>query len=245
MSKGSMGIVMALYMSSVYLLSLPGGWIADRFIGQRKAVMWGGFGIMIGSTLLALPFSWGFYPGLALNAIGTGLLKPNVSTLVGQLYKDGDIRRDAGFTIYYMGINIGAGLAPLIGMFVAQSQGFRDMIEGWGLDPNLCWKFAFAVPAIGMAAGLLQYRAGWKALGETGLHPTVPSDPKRAQRDRQVLGGLIGGLFGIIALGVGLDAAGVVSLDKEVISNIFGVGLALAAIGLFTGYYLMVLPEER
>jgi POT family proton-dependent oligopeptide transporter len=245
MSRESMGIVMALYMSSVYLLSLPGGWIADRFIGQRKAVMWGGLGIMIGSTLLALPVDSAFYPGLALVAIGTGLLKPNVSTLVGQLYAPGDIRRDAGFTIYYMGINIGAGLAPLIGMFVAQNDGFRAMIEGWGLDPNLCWKFAFAMPAIGMLFGLIQYRAGWKALGETGLHPNIPSDPKRAQRDRQVLGGLIGGLLGIIVLGFGLDAAGVIQLDKEVISNIFGVGLAIAAIGLFVGYYKMVKPEER
>src|SRR5512138_745661 len=110
MSDEAMGLVMALYMSSVYLLSLPGGWIADRFIGQRRAVMIGGFGIMAGSFLLALPIDALFFPGLAINAIGTGLLKPNVSTLVGQLYKEGDIRRDSGFTIYYMGINIGASL---------------------------------------------------------------------------------------------------------------------------------------
>src|SRR5258706_15831325 len=86
MSRPAAGLVMALYMSSVYLLSLPGGWIADRFLGQRKAVMFGGFGIMAGSALLAGPDAF-FYPGLVMNALGTGLLKPNISTLVGQLYK--------------------------------------------------------------------------------------------------------------------------------------------------------------
>ncbi len=245
MSKGSAGLVMALYMSSVYLLSLPGGWIADRFIGQRKAVMWGGLAIMAGSALLALPTYATFYPGLAINAIGTGLLKPNISTLVGQLYKEGDTRRDAGFTIYYMGINIGAGFAPLIGMFIAQSDGFRDLIEGWGLDPNLCWKFAFAAPAVGMALGLMQYKAGWKSLGDTGMKPTIPSDPKRAARDVTVLKGILGGMVGIIALGILLDQTGIIPMDKELVGNIFGVGLALAAIGLFVGYYKLVMPEER
>src|SRR5258706_4548167 len=102
MKAGSAGLVMALYMSSVYLLSLPGGWIADRFLGQRRAVTFGGIGIMLGNVCLALPAAEAFYPGLALIALGTGLLKPNISTIVGQLYKPNDIRRDAGYTIYYM-----------------------------------------------------------------------------------------------------------------------------------------------
>src|SRR2546428_6840833 len=87
MSDVDAGLVMGLYTSAVYLLSLPGGWIADRFLGQRRAVTFGGIGIMLANVLLALPVDELFYPGLALAAIGTGLLKPNVSTIVGQLYQ--------------------------------------------------------------------------------------------------------------------------------------------------------------
>src|ERR1044072_8639630 len=86
MTVTSAGLVMALFLSSVYLLSLPGGWIADRFVGQRAAVMIGGVGIAAGNAMLALPADSLFYPGLTLIALGTGLLKPNVSTIVGQLY---------------------------------------------------------------------------------------------------------------------------------------------------------------
>ncbi len=243
MSAGAMGVVMSLYLSSVYLLSLPGGWIADRFMGQRKAVMFGGIGIAIGNFLLALPIDAAFYPGLAVIAIGTGFLKPNISTLVGQLYRPDDIRRDAGFTIYYMGINIGAGIAPFVGMFIAQSDGFRAFLESNSIDPGLCWKFAFAVPALGMVFGLVQYWLGSKALGETGLKPTIPADPKRAARDVFVLKGIGAGIIGLIAIFVGLDQA--VGLSGDVLANIFGVGLALAAVGLFVGYYTMVQPDER
>ena len=238
MSAGSAGLVMALYMSSVYLLSLPGGWIADRFLGQRKAVTVGGIGIMLGNVCLALPAQEAFYPGLALIAVGTGLLKPNISTIVGQLYKPEDIRRDAGYTIYYMGINIGAFFAPFVAMFIAQSDSFRGVLAENGIDPNMCWKVGFAVPALGMLFGLIQYLIGYKKMGDAGLHPTIPEDPKRASRDRVVLAAVVGGLAGLISLGIGLDKAGLVSLDKETIGNIFGIGLLLAAVGLFVGLYL-------
>ncbi len=237
MSDGSAGLVMALYMSSVYLLSLPGGWVADRFLGQRKAVIYGGIGILLGNTCLALPTDAAFYPGLAINALGTGLLKPNISTIVGQLYKPDDLRRDAGFTIYYMGINIGAFFAPFIGWFMAESKGFRTLLADNGIDPNMAWKFAFAMPALGMLFGLVQYVIGYKKMGEAGLHPTIPEDPKRAARDRVVLGVIVGGLAGIIGLGAGLDAAGVVSFSEETIGNAFGVGLLIAAVALFVGLF--------
>jgi len=237
MSAGSAGLIMALYLSSVYLLSLPGGWIADRFLGQRRAVTFGGIGITLGNVCLALPSESAFLPGLALIAIGTGLLKPNVSTIVGQLYKPDDARRDAGYTLYYMGINIGAGAAPLVGTLIAQSDSFRNMLANHGIDPNMCWKIAFAVPAVGMAAGLIQYWLGYNKMGDAGLHPTIPEDPKEAARDRTLLGIVVGGLFGVVGLGYGLDAAGVVSLDKETIGNIFGVGLLFAAVGIFVGFY--------
>src|SRR5262245_16766050 len=116
MSDGATGLVMALYLSSVYLLSLPGGWIADRFIGQRKAVTLGGVCIIIGNVMLALPIDALFYPGLASIAVGTGFLKTSASTIVGMLYSPDDVRRDSGYTLYYMGINLGAFLAPLVGI---------------------------------------------------------------------------------------------------------------------------------
>jgi proton-dependent oligopeptide transporter, POT family len=99
MSDGATATVMALYLSSVYLLSLPGGWIADRFLGQRKSVTIGGIGITLGNAMLATSDAL-FYPGLVVICLGTGFLKPNISTIVGQLYKPDDIRRDAGFTVY-------------------------------------------------------------------------------------------------------------------------------------------------
>src|ERR1700733_8318396 len=226
MSDGATATVMALYLSSVYLLSLPGGWIADRFLGQRKSVTIGGIGITLGNAMLALPSDAMFYPGLVMIALGTGFLKPNISTIVGQLYKPDDIRRDAGFTVYYMGINIGAGAAPLIGMFVAQSEGFRHFLQGHGIDPNICWKVAFALVALGMAFGVVQYVLGYKKLGEAGLHPTIPTDPKRAARDRSVLVAIVVGLVGLVGLAVAINAF-VVPLSKGVLSVAFGIGLAI------------------
>lgn len=236
MSKGEAGLIMALYMSSVYLLSLPGGWIADRWMGQRKAVTVGGIGIAVGNGMLALPIDAAFIPGLAMIALGTGFLKPNISTIVGQLYKPDDVRRDAGFTIYYMGINIGAGVSPFIGMLIAQSPSFRGMLADNGIDPNLCWNIAFAIPAIGMVAGLVQYLVGWKALGEAGLNPTVPTDAKKAAADVTKLQMLAGGLVLLIGGGMVVHYA-ITPLSKELLGDVFGVGLALAAIFVFVGFY--------
>jgi len=235
MSPGAMGIVMALYLSSVYLLSLPGGWIADRFLGQRRAVTLGGIGIMLGNAMLAMPVDALFYPALVVIAVGTGFLKPNISTIVGQLYKPDDIRRDAGFTVYYMGINIGAGAAPLVGMLIAQSHGFRSFLEGHGIDPNMCWKVGFALPAIGMALGIVQYLLGQRKLGDAGLNPTIPSEPAKAARDRKVLIGIGIGLAVLVALVAVLDKT--VGLDGDTLADVFGVGLLIAAVVLFIGYF--------
>ncbi len=234
MSDASAGVVMALYTSSVYLLSLPGGWIADRFLGQRRAVVIGGIGIAIGNLMLALPIDAMFYPGLGMLALGTGMLKPNISTLVGQLYSIHDPRRDAGYTIYYMGINIGAWFGPIACGFLAQSETFRGWLEGAGIDPTLCWHFMFGAAALGMVAGIVQYLAGWKRLGDAGLHPTIPDDPKEAARDRTVLGGIIGALVAIVGLFIVLDLMGI-SISKDTIGNIFGVGLLVGAVALFYG----------
>ncbi len=244
MSIGAAGGIVGLWASSVYLLSLPGGWIADRFLGQRRAVTWGGIGIAIGAVLLALPYNGLFYPGLVVNAIGTGLLKPNISTIVGQLYKPDDIRRDAGFTIYYMGINIGALIAPFLCGYLAESESFRAFLHGHGIDPNLCWKFAFAAPAVGMIAGVIQYVTG-KRLGEAGMHPTIPTDAKVAARDRTILTVILGGLGLLIVGGVVVALTGVIDIDEDDIELVFGIGLTIAAVGLFVGLFKNARDEKE
>ena len=236
MSDGTASIVIGLYLSSVYLVSLPGGWIADRFLGQRKSVTIGGIGITIGNAMLAMPFDALFYPALVMIAIGTGFLKPNVSTMVGQLYKPDDIRRDAGYSIYYMGINIGALVAPFIGTFIVQSTGFQHFLAAHGLSPTLCWKFGFGVVAAGMAAGVVQYLVGYHSIGEAGLHPTKPSDPRRAARDRVVLVGIVVGLAAIVGGGFAYDKY-VSPISGGSISLAFGIGLGLASIAIFIGFY--------
>src|SRR5687767_3813585 len=107
-------IIYGTYTGSVYFTAIPGGWIADRLLGQRKAVLVGGIIIALGHYCLLVPGLATFYLGLTLIALGTGLLKPNVSVIVGQLYSAEDTRRDAGFSVFYMGINLGAFIAPLI-----------------------------------------------------------------------------------------------------------------------------------
>jgi POT family proton-dependent oligopeptide transporter len=168
------GPIYALYTAMVYLLALPGGWFADRIVGQQKAVLYGGIIIMSGHIALAMEGIPFFLLGLFLVIIGTGLLKPNISTIVGQLYSAEDRRRDAGFSIYYMGINIGGALAPLVCGFLAQDPRFRTMLEGWGMDPSRAWHWGFGAAAVGMFFGIVQYLLGAKNLRGAG---SVPGDP--------------------------------------------------------------------
>ncbi len=142
------------YTMAVYLLALPGGYVGDRFLLPRHAVLLGGLLMAAGQFLLtvhAMPF---FYGGLTLIAIGTGLLKPNVSTMVGSLYPPGDPRRDSGFSIFYMGINVGALLAPLVCGWLAESAAFRTFLSGIGVDPIRSWHWGFGAAGIGMLIGL-------------------------------------------------------------------------------------------
>src|SRR5688572_2050471 len=117
------GAIYGLYTGAVYLGCVPGGWIADRLIGQRSAVLWGGVFIMLGNFTLALPSTPSvFYLGLVIIVIGVGLLKPNISAVVGALYEgQPGARRDAGFSIFYMGINLGAMVAPFIAGTVGET----------------------------------------------------------------------------------------------------------------------------
>ncbi len=145
--------IYGLYTFFVYVLSLPGGWIADNLWGQRKAVFVGGCIIAAGHFSMAVPTTTFFFIGLALIVIGTGLLKPNVSTMVGDLYPEGGARRDAGFSIFYMGINFGAILGPLLCGLLG---------EGYN------WHYGFTLAGFGMVLGLISYKIGGKYLGTAG-----------------------------------------------------------------------------
>lgn len=158
--RGGMGLsdevataIYGLYTAGVYLAALPGGWVADRLLGARRAVFLGGSIIAAGHFTLAIPSKTSFFAGLVLIVIGTGLLKPNISVLVGELYPEGGARRDAGFTIFYMGINIGAALGPL-----ACST----------LGEKVNWHLGFGTAAVGMVFGLVVFSLTGKWLGEAG-----------------------------------------------------------------------------
>lgn len=160
------------YTMAVYMLAIPGGYIADTVLGARSAVVIGGGVIALGHFTLAVPALSTFYLGLLLIALGTGLFKPTVSGMVGALYASGDERRDAGFSIYYMGINIGAFLAPLVTGFLAQSATFKGWLEAAGLDPDKSWHWGFAAAGIGMTAALVIFARQAGRLGHAGARPT-------------------------------------------------------------------------
>ena len=160
------------YTMLVYVASIPGGWIADRLIGQKKSVLIGGLTLCLGHSILAIEQMWAFYSGLGLIIAGVGLLKPNISTMVGGLYKQGDIRRDKGFTIFYIGINIGAFLSSLIVGYVGEVHG---------------WHYGFGLAGIGMLLGQIVYMAGQKHLTHVGNLLTKTEDPEEKEKYNQPL----------------------------------------------------------
>ena len=162
MDTASAGAIYGLYTSMVYMTTLPGGWIADRLVGPRRAVLYGGILIACGHFSMAFPAITTFYLGLVLIVVGTGLLKGNVSVIVGRLYAPADERRDAGYSIFYMGINIGAGIAPLVCGYLGQ---------------RVDWHAGFAAAGVGMVLGLIQYVLGEKYLGTAGLYPADAGSP--------------------------------------------------------------------
>jgi len=159
------------YTMLVYVASIPGGWIADKFLGQKKTVMLGGLLLCFGHGILAIPQNWAFFTGLLLIILGVGGLKPNISTMVGGLYKEGDIRRDSGFTIFYIGINIGAFLASITVGLVAYYYG---------------WHYGFGLAGIGMVLGQLVFIWGQKFLKGVGEFTggSQASDEERAAAKR-------------------------------------------------------------
>ncbi len=237
--KGGLGFsadkasaVVGIYTTMVYLLTVPGGWVADRIIGQRRAVLYGGILIAAGNFCLTTPNLTVFYAGLGLMMIGTGLLKANVSTLVGGLYAPGDKRRDSGFSIFYMGINTGAFFSPIFGGIVAAK---------WG------WRWGFLTSAIGMSLGLTQYVLTGKHLGATGRQPVSTGDPDRDRRQKRT--GAILGLSGAALIGIMavLSFTGVIQVTAQETRDWLGWGLALITIVVFCGmiFNKKWSPEER
>ncbi len=213
------GAIYGLYTAMAFLLCLPGGWLADRITGQRRAVLYGGILISVGEFCLMTPSDTVFYIGLVLLMAGTGLLKANVSTMVGQLYQPGDHRRDAGFSIFYMGINLGALLAPLV--------------CGW-VGERISWRLGFGAAGLGMIVGVVQYVFGAKRLGSAGLHPAPAASPAAGRREKR--NALIGAVAGLVVIGIlgALAAAGVVEFTAELISNALGVALVVISVAVFS-----------
>ena len=149
------------YTMLVYVASIPGGIIADKLLGQKRSVMVGGFLLVAGHGILSIEQPWAFYTGLTLIVAGVGMLKPNISTMVGGLYPPGDERRDKGFSIFYIGINVGAAAASIIVGLVAEAYG---------------WHYGFGLAAIGMLLGQLVYMIGQKHLEGVGEKPLQLTD---------------------------------------------------------------------
>jgi POT family proton-dependent oligopeptide transporter len=164
-------LIYGTYTMSVYMMSIPGGSIADSLLGARNSVLVGGIVIACGHFSMAFPSETTFFFGLLLVVLGTGLLKPNISAMVGGLYAPGDERRDAGFSIFYMGINVGAFTAPLVTGFLAKHSVFKAWLGNHGFDPNHSWHWGFAAAGVGMVLGLIVFVTFGNALKQVAPPP--------------------------------------------------------------------------
>ena len=217
-----------LYTAAVYMVMLPGGWIADRLLGAQKTVWYGGITIMCGHFILAIPSFYTFFIGLLFVIIGTGLLKPNISAIVGELYLPNDPRRDAGFTIFYMGINLGGALGPLICSALGESETFG-------------WHYGFAAAGIGMLFGLAQFYISAQRLGEAGLKPSLnPDDPEDRKKIRTGWRFVLAGM-GIVLIVTGLLLGQMISIDPQVLAE--NATFLIAAIAAAYFFYLFVFGE--
>jgi POT family proton-dependent oligopeptide transporter len=218
--------IVGIYAASVYLASLPGGWVADRILGLRRSILVGATLISAGHISIGLSaFAHGrvpFFLGLVLIVLGTGLLKPNISAIVGDLYPEGGARRDAGFSIFYMGINTGAFAGQLVTGFLGESVG---------------WHWGFGAAGVGMLIGLVTFAVRAKpTLGNLGLEPSRDPDPvvqkARLSRDKLILA--IG--VGILAVVFGLAATGVMPVNPQVVAS----NMTFVLVGLAVAYFAFV-----
>lgn len=198
MDAGTAASVSAAYGTMVYLVSVAGGWLADRMLGSYRAVLLGGILIACGHYAMAVPTDAFTWIGLGLISAGTGLLKPNVASMVGKLYRTDDERRDAGFALYYMGINIGAFLGPLI--------------TGW-LGDHQGWHWGFSAAAIGMTLGLIQYVVGRRHLAGR-KHSAEYALPAESMRRAVVM--IVVGVVVVAAVATLLTLVGWLTMDRFV-----------------------------
>ena len=225
--RGGMGLneaegaaIYGIYTASVYLLSLPGGWIADNLLGQRKSILIGGIIIMLGHIILAFPAGSGlFYTGLCVVAMGTGMLKPNISSVVGELYPEGGARKDAAFSIFYMGINTGSLLGISVVGYLGQKVG---------------WHYGFGAAAVAMALGIVTFQLfGQRYLGEHGkfvARPATATNGQASTGNRSLLL-FVGGVVGLLAI---LQVTHVLDLTTaQGLAQGMGAIISLIALGYF------------
>ena len=210
----SASAIYGIYSACVYLVALLGGWLADRHIGQQKAILYGGMIIMLGHFLLAFTNLQTFYLGLIFVVLGTGLLKPNISAIVGGLYENDLNKKESGFTIFYMAINIGS----VLGFFIC----------GY-LGENVGWHYGFGAAGIGMAFGLIQFILTKSNLGSIGLKPSIELNNEAKKKELRIFNSFMLIFFLIIFLGL----FGYVSFDPIPIANILTLVILLIAIMYF------------
>jgi len=229
MDAATAGAIYGLYTGAVYCFSVPGGWIADRLIGQRNAVLWGGVIISAGNFVLAIPSTAVvFYLGLAIIVVGVGLLKPNVSTIVGALYEgQPGARRDAAFSIFYMGINLGAFVAPLLAGTIG---------EAWN------WRGGFFTAGAAMALGVVWFKSTEHWLGAAGHKPQV--DVRERKRGWTLVSA---GAAILVVVGL-LMYAGMIPVTVTALAKGFGTAMIALAV-FFFGYVLffakITTPERK
>lgn len=226
--RGEASAIVGIYAAFVYLASLPGGWIADKWLGLRKAVLYGGSLISLGHLTIGVSsFTHNklpFFLGLIFIVLGTGLLKPNISAMVGDLYPEGGARKDAGFSIFYMGINLGAFIGQLITGFLGEKIG---------------WHWGFTAAGVAMILGLVQF---WiqssKTLGDIGSEPTRHPDPTiQAKQESQVK--IFTGIgIAILAIVIVLVATGVIVINAEIVGTYLA--YVLVSIGFLYFAYLFI-----
>ena len=227
-SNASASAIYGIYAAAVYLATLPGGWIGDNILGQQKTILYGGIVIMFGHLFLAIPNMNFFYLGLIFVVIGTGLLKPNISAIVGGLYENNPSMREAGFTIFYMSINLGS----ILGFFIC----------GY-LGENIGWHYGFGAAGIGMFLGILQYKLTVKSLGKIGLEPTslISAETKNIYKKVTFFISLI--ILFLILSGL----LGYWKMDPVPLANILTIIIASISLAYFLYIYFLgkLSQEER
>ena len=210
--------IYGIYSGMVYFMVVPGGWIADNILGHQKAVLIGALIIALGHFTLAIPIEQTFFLGLIFVVLGTGLLKGNISTIVGQLYEGQDDKRDSGYTIFYMSINIGSTLGFLICSYLGEKIG---------------WHWGFGAAGIGMTFGVIQYIKHRHLLGDAGMHPNEMPDEKRLKYTNYLKVTLVG-MF--LVIGAGL--LGFFVIDPRFFAEQFAYFLTIIA-GLYFIYLFL------